>query len=118
MNEGDRNNAIYSVSARQSFHVNYNVALQQGVMFKVQSVMVDNITSLYAYLPNSARFVPPWTFGMILPCNGDTEVKVQWISPLGNTPVAAKGAGLDITAFEADMGASPGGARTDLAAGF
>ena len=63
-------------------------AISENIGFQAQSVVVDNFTPYWLYIPSSLGYIPPWTTDVVRGLIHATDfVKVEWRSPFGDTQV-------------------------------
>ena len=51
--------------------------------FYAQSILADNPTPAYWYLPHERRFIPPYVSGMVIPTLGTESAEIQYLAPPG-----------------------------------
>lgn len=63
-------------------------AISENIGFQAQSIVVDNFTPYWLYIPSSLGYIPPWTTDVVRGLIHATDfVKVEWRSPFGDTQV-------------------------------
>ena len=63
-------------------------AISENIGFQAQSIVVDNFTPYWLYIPSSLGYIPPWTTDVVRGLIHATDfVKVEWRSPLSDTQV-------------------------------
>lgn len=77
-----------------------------GLSFIASSVIVDNFTNQWLYVPAAQRYIPPWQYGVSLNLNGTTEGTILFQVPPGqiqNTAVT----GQIVRSYWSDVNVSP-----------
>jgi hypothetical protein len=65
------------------FYVTETQPLNQGLGFIANSVIVDNLTASWLYVPGGARFIPPYQYGATVPLSGADSADISWPVPAG-----------------------------------
>lgn len=109
-------NTVYQARQQRNYHAAVGTEIHEQTQFPVRSIVVDNYSSQFVYVAEAGRFVPPYTFGAVLPANGQEQVNVTWQAPGAWAEPAAKGQGVWVVAVGTDQPAQAGEYRSDLAA--
>lgn len=59
--------------------------LNDGFRIPMRSVVIDNGTARWLYVPSAGRFVPPYTWGAILELAATTQAQIRFLAPGGYT---------------------------------
>lgn len=80
--------------------------------FYARTILVDNPTPAYWYLPRQRRFVPPYQSGMVVSTLGTEVGEIQYLAPPGipqpDNTAYSTGATASFIYFEDDLGADSG----------
>lgn len=85
-------------------------ALRRSLAFPAHAVLVDNLTTQWLYVPAAQRYVPPFTYGAVLPLLQSTAVAEYQVSaPAGYSQGTNNPSQYVVTTWTAAMlGYSPG----------
>lgn len=60
-----------------------SASTQQQLGFYAHSILVENPTAAYWYLPDQLRYIPPFVTGMVIPLNGTQVANIIYAAPPG-----------------------------------
>lgn len=66
-----------------TFYVTEGTPLNQSLGFVARSVIIDNLTSSWLYVPTASRFVPPYQYAATLTISGSDAADITWPVPTG-----------------------------------
>lgn len=83
------------------YDTNEGTDLNSTLGFVANSVIVDNYSQSWCYIPAAGRYVRPYTYGQILPVEGTQTGTVRWNTP-GSLAVGPVGTGTCHTEWHSD----------------
>lgn len=78
------------------------------VGFRVQSVVVQNASAAWWYLPSTRTWIPPFVTNMVIPFGGSTIVEVQYTAPAAFANSNLADTPLTIDAWDVELAPNPG----------
>ena len=81
---------------------------QASLQFTAQTIVVDNYSSLYVYVPAAQRFAAPQTSNQVFPVYSIGQREVRFQAPLGIVQAADNGSPVIVTWFERSFEPSGG----------
>ena len=97
--------AIYKIGrtkAKQIFPAGGNIS-GEDLGFVAQTIIVDNFSPLYLYLPDLGRWAVPQTIGQVFYSNGISAINAFWQAPPGVTQGIDSGAPAVLSYFESPL---------------
>lgn len=91
-------------------------ALSDSIKFDAVTAIIDNFTDQYLHLPDVGRYVPPWTFSVIIPMNATNMLNALFQAPPGvvQAPSADTTQAATITYLAVELPASSGASGSPL----
>lgn len=91
-------------------------ALSDSIKFDAVTAIIDNFTDQYLHLPDVGRYVPPWTFSVIIPMNATNMLNALFQAPPGvvQAPSADTTQTASITYLAVELPASSGASGSPL----
>lgn len=92
-----------------SFTVAEGMPLSSDLGFLANTVIVDNVTASWLFMPNAGRYVPPFTYGATFPLGAGVQVaQAAWRTPPGVTAPTAGSGQAQLTFTDAVLAPSNG----------
>lgn len=68
------------------FTVTETKNLNNQLTYIARAAVVDNLTGSWLYVVSGGRFIPPYTYGAVVPLSGTQSAQLQWVTPPGISP--------------------------------